>query len=185
LTSASKTDTINSLIKRSWLTPRVYVLKDFFVKITMPTFVSSQGLEDLKKELEKRKKVLRPDIAQKISSAKELGDLSENFEYHEAKEQQGQNESRVMELEQMVREAVLVHQKTGDVTLSLGCTFTAEKNGEKKVFQLVGSSEASPFEGKISNESPMGQAFLGRAVGDVVEITTPGGIINYKIIEIK
>ncbi|MFA6131566.1 MAG: transcription elongation factor GreA [Patescibacteria group bacterium] len=151
----------------------------------MSTFVSSQGLEDLKKEFAERKSITRPEIAQKISSAKELGDLSENFEYHEAKEQQGQNESRIMELEQMIREAVLVQQKTGGVTLSLGCTFTAEKDGTKKVFQLVGSSEANPLEGKISNESPMGQAFLGHIIGDVVEITTPAGIVKYKIIEIK
>jgi len=151
----------------------------------MSTFVSTQGLEDLKKEFADRKNITRQEIAQKISSAKELGDLSENFEYHEAKEQQGQNESRIMELEQMIREAVLVHQKTGDLTLSLGCTFTAEKDGDKKVFQLVGSSEANPLEGKISNESPMGQAFLGHKVGDIVEIKTPAGIFSYKIIEIK
>lgn len=151
----------------------------------MSTFVSTQGLEDLKKEFDQRKNITRPEIAQKISSAKELGDLSENFEYHEAKEQQGQNESRIMELEQMIREAVLVQQKTGGITLSLGCTFTAEKDGEKKVFQLVGSSEANPLEGKISNESPMGQAFLGHTVGEVVEIKTPAGVVNYKIIEIK
>ena len=151
----------------------------------MSTFASAQGLEDLKKELENRKKVLRLEIAQKISSAKELGDLSENFEYHEAKEQQGQNESRVMELEDMIRNVIIVHDKLGDSTLSLGCTFVAEKDGTKKNFQLVGSSEANPLEGKISNESPMGKAFLGRAVGDIVEITTPAGVINYKIIEIK
>lgn len=151
----------------------------------MSTFVSTQGLEDLKKEFADRKNITRQEIAQKISSAKELGDLSENFEYHEAKEQQGQNESRIMELEQMIREAVLVHQKTGDLTLSLGCTFTAEKDGDKKVFQLVGSSEANPLEGKISNEAPIGQAFLGHKVGDVVEIKTPAGIFSYKIIEIK
>jgi transcription elongation factor GreA len=151
----------------------------------MSTFVSSQGLEDLKKEYEERKNILRPEIAQKISAAKELGDLSENFEYHEAKEQQGQNESRIMELEQMIREAVLVQQKTGGVTLSLGCTFTAKKDGEVKIFQLVGSSEANPLEGKISNESPMGQAFLGHTVDDVVEIATPAGVVIYKIIEIQ
>lgn len=149
------------------------------------TFVSTQGLEDLKNELENRKKILRPEIAQKISSAKELGDLSENFEYHEAKEQQGQNESRIMELEDMLRNIVIVHSKTGDSTISLGCTFTAEKDGIKKEFQMVGSSEANPLEGKISNESPIGQAFLGAAVNEIVKITTPGGEIKYKILEIK
>ncbi|HBR80345.1 MAG: transcription elongation factor GreA [Candidatus Uhrbacteria bacterium GW2011_GWE2_45_35] len=151
----------------------------------MSTFVSTQGLEDLKNELENRKKVLRPEIAQKISSAKELGDLSENFEYHEAKDQQGQNESRVMELEDMLRNVVIVHSKTGDSTISLGCTFVAEKDGTKKNFQMVGSSEANPLEGKISNESPIGQAFLGSAVNETVKITTPGGEIKYKILEIK
>jgi transcription elongation factor GreA len=129
--------------------------------------------------------VLRPEIAQKISSAKELGDLSENFEYHEAKEQQGQNESRVIELEEMIRNAVIVHDKTGDSAISLGCSFTAERDGLKKDFQIVGSSEADPLAGKISNESPTGQAFLGLAVGETAEIKTVNGSIKYKIIEIK
>jgi len=151
----------------------------------MSTFVSTEGLEDLKKELDQRKSIIRGEIASKISSAKELGDLSENFEYHEAKEQQGQNESRIMELEEMLRNIVIVKQKTGDLTLSLGCTFTVEKDGGKKVFQLVGSSEANPLEGKISNESPMGQAFLGHGLGDIVEIEIPSGKISYKIVEIK
>jgi len=149
------------------------------------TFVSQQGLEDLKVELQHRKNDLRPEIAQKISSAKELGDLSENFEYHEAKEQQVQNESRLMEIEEMIMNAVIVHDKKGDSTISLGCTFVAEKDGIKKTFQMVGSSEANPLENKISNESPIGQAFLGQAVGDVVEFSMPSGKIKYKILEIK
>lgn len=149
------------------------------------TFVSPQGLEDLKKELENRKNLLRPEIAQKIGSAKELGDLSENFEYHEAKEQQSQNESRIIELEEMIMNSEIVHSKSGGSIISLGCTFVAEKGGERKKFQMVGSSEANPLEGKISNESPIGQAFLGQAVGDVVEISMPAGKMVYKIIEIK
>jgi len=151
------------------------------------TFVSTQGLEDLKAELVKRKTVVRPEIAQKIGSAKELGDLSENFEYHEAKDQQGLNESRIMDLEEMIRSAVIVHDKSGggDLSVSLGCTFIAEKDGTKRTLQIVGSSEANPLEGKISNEAPMGQAFLGRAVGDIVEIEMPAGKIAYKILEIK
>ncbi|MFH1253533.1 MAG: transcription elongation factor GreA [Candidatus Uhrbacteria bacterium] len=149
------------------------------------TFVSQQGLEDLKVEIEHRKKILRPEIAQKIGSAKELGDLSENFEYHEAKEQQAQNESRIMEIEGMIINSVIVHDKKGDSTISLGCAFIAEKDGTKKTFQIVGSSEANPLAGKISNESPIGQAFLGAAVGETVEISMPSGIIKYKIIEIK
>jgi transcription elongation factor GreA len=151
----------------------------------MATFVSTQGLQDLKDELENRRNIQRPEIAQKIASAKELGDLSENFEYHEAKEQQGQNESRIIELEEMIREAVIVHSKTGDSTISLGCSFVAEKDGVGKHFQMVGSSEANPLEGKISNESPMGRAFLGLAAGEVAEIKTTNNSIKYKVIEIK
>ena len=173
-------------MKHSWPKPRVYLLRDFFVKIIMPTtFVSQQGLEDLKTELVHRKNIVRGEIAQKIASAKELGDLSENFEYHEAKEQQGQNESRIMELEDMIINDVIVHEKQGDSTISLGCTFVAEKDKEKKTFQMVGSSEADPLAGKISNESPIGQAFLGQTVGDVVEINMPSGVTKYKIVEIK
>lgn len=151
----------------------------------MPTYISSEGLAKLEAEYEKRKKETRKEIAERIESAKELGDLSENFEYHEAKEQQALNESRVIELEGMIRDAVLVEQKTGGSEISLGATFVVEMNGVQKTFEMVGSNEADPLVGKISNESPLGQAFLGRGAGEQVEVEVPSGTMSYKIIEIK
>lgn len=151
----------------------------------MPTYISADGLAKLEAEFEKRKKETRREIADRIESAKELGDLSENFEYHEAKEQQALNESRIMELESMIRDVVLVEQKTGGHEVSLGATFVVEMDGVQKTFEMVGSNEANPLEGKISNESPLGQAFLGRGVGEEVEVEVPSGTMAYKIIEIK
>lgn len=135
-------------------------------------------------ELETRKTTTRRDIAEKIGAAKELGDLSENFEYQEAKEEQGSNEVRISELESMIKDSVIVAQQKGGDSITLGTTFVAEVGGMKKTFQLVGSNEASPLEGKISNESPIGQAFIGHGVGDKVSVAVPSGTMVYKIIEI-
>ncbi|MCX6714862.1 MAG: transcription elongation factor GreA [Candidatus Uhrbacteria bacterium] len=151
----------------------------------MPTYISQKGLEDLKAEHTKRMTQIRKEIAEKISAAKELGDLSENFEYHEAKEQQGLNESRVIQLADMIRDAVIVKESTGGTTLGLGTTFVVEVNGGQKTYSLVGSNESDPMAGKISNESPIGLAFMGHEVGDIIEIQTPGGTMTYKIISIK
>src|SRR3989338_8393008 len=129
--------------------------------------------------------IITEEIAEKISAAKELGDLSENFEYHEAKEQQGLNESRVVQLADMIRDAVIVNESTGGTSLGLGTTFVVEVNGAQKTYSLVGSNESDPMSGKISNESPIGLAFMGHEVGDLIEIQTPGGAMTYKIISIK
>ncbi|MEK7665552.1 MAG: transcription elongation factor GreA [Patescibacteria group bacterium] len=152
--------------------------------MSQTVYVSSEALAELKQELERRKFVTRREIAARLEVAKELGDLSENFEYHEAKEQQGANESRVIELESIIRNAVLVEKKIGG-TIALGSTFTAEVDGAQKVFRLVGATEANPLEGKISNESPIGKAFLGKNHGDVVEVNVPSGKVNYKILRVE
>ena len=150
----------------------------------MSTYISAPGLQSLKDELVKRTTISRKEIAEKISAAKELGDLSENFEYHEA-EQQGLNESRVAQLEEMIRDHVIVENSTGGDTVDLGTTFDVEVNKIKKTFSMVGSSEADPIASKISNESPIGLAFMGHKVGDSIDITTPGGLVSYKILSIK
>lgn len=150
----------------------------------MPTYISAEGLKKMEEELENRRTVVRREIAEKIGDAKELGDLSENFEYQEAKEQQGSNEVRIAELESMIKDCVIVTSQTGGDAITLGTTFVAQVNGMKKTFQIVGSNEANPIEGKISNESPIGQAFIGHAVGDEVAITVPSGTMVYKIVEI-
>ena len=152
----------------------------------MSTYLSAEGLENLKKELEKRKTKTRAEISERIASAKELGDLSENFEYHEAKEQQALNESRLVELESMIKDAVVVEQQSGGSTIGLGTTFLVVLPDKSvRTFEIVGSNEADPLTGKISNESPIGQAFMGRAVGEKVEITVPSGVMTYKIKKIQ
>jgi transcription elongation factor GreA len=151
----------------------------------MPTYVSTHGHDELKRELVHRKRELRREIASKIEAAKELGDLSENFEYHEAKEQQAQNESRIWQLEDMLKDIVTVETRSGGVAIALGSRFTARNHAQqKKTFEIVGSQEANPMEGKISNESPLGQAFLGCGVDEIVELPVPSGTITYTITEI-
>lgn len=151
----------------------------------MTTYISAQGLQELKDELEKRIKVIRGQISENISSAKEMGDLSENFEYHEAKEQQGLNEGRILQLEAMILDAVIVEESEGKNEITFGVTFTVEMGGEEKTFQMVGYSEADPISGKISNESPIGMAFMGKAVGDEIIVEVPSGELIYTIKAIK
>src|SRR3990167_4272751 len=141
----------------------------------MPTYLSAEGFKKLEAELDYRKRELRREIAARIEAAKELGDLSENFEYHEAKDQQGTNEMRIDDLEGMIRDTVIVAQQTGQTHVTMGSTFTVESKLGKRTFEIVGSNEADPLSGKISNESPLGLAFLGQKVGDVVEIAIPSG----------
>lgn len=151
----------------------------------MPTYISAEGLKQLEAEMVRRRTTERREIAERIETAKELGDLSENFEYHEAKEAQAMNEARVMELEAMIKDAVIVESQTGGTEVTLGSTFTVEVGGAKKVFEMVGSSEADPMAGKISNESPLGQAFIGRGKGEVVDVQVPSGTVSYKIVSIN
>jgi len=150
----------------------------------MPTYLSTSALDELKRELEQRKKIERREIAEKILHAKEMGDLSENFEYQTAKEEQALNETRIVEIEGMIHDIVIVEGATGAKEIALGTTFVVETAGMKKTFSLVGSNEANPMEGKISNESPIGQAFLGAKPGQRVEFKAPSGVIQYRILEI-
>jgi len=150
----------------------------------MPTYLSTDALERMKIELEGRKKEMRREIAEKILHAKEMGDLSENFEYQTAKEEQALNETRILELENMLHDVVIVEDATGAKEIALGTTFLVETEGMKKTFSLVGSNEVNPLEGKISNESPIGLAFLGAKPGDKIEFQAPSGTIAYRILEI-
>jgi transcription elongation factor GreA len=148
-------------------------------------FVSKEGLEALKSELEHREKVVRREIAEKISVAKDQGDLSENFEYQESKDQQAQNETRIIELRDIISRVTVVDAPTSSDKITLGSEFKVEaQNGEVKEFKLVGSTEADPMSGKISNDSPLGNAFLGQKKDDIITVNTPAGEIKYKIISI-
>lgn len=151
----------------------------------MKKYFSKEGLEKIKKELEERKTVLRPEISKKILEAKEQGDLSENAEYAEAKDLQAFNEGRIEELENSLKEAALVEKNGSSDTVAVGSTVKVESpNSEVKEFTIVGASESSPADGFISNESPLGQAFLGKKQGEECEVDTPSGKVKYKILEI-
>ncbi len=148
------------------------------------TYTSAEGLQSMKDELVDRIKVQRLEIANKIYDAKEMGDLSENFAYHEAKEQQAQNETRISNLREMIADAVIIETKSGG-RIGLGSSFTAEVKGVKKDFEIVGESEANPMAGKISNVSPLGSAFMGASKGEIVEVTVPSGVVPYTIVDVK
>lgn len=152
--------------------------------MTGPAYLSSAAIEELKKELTHREKVLRSEIAQKIGDAKEMGDLSENFAYHEARDQQAQNETRIIEIKDMLVNAVVVEERKGG-KINLGSRFKVKSGAQERSFEIVGESEANPMEGKISNASPLGNAFLGHAVGDIVEVTVPSGKMSYEVLSIE
>ena len=147
----------------------------------MAEYISPEGLEKLKKELEELKTVRRREIAERLEAAKALGDLAENAEYQEAKEAQSLNEANIQELEEMLRDVVVIKKPANSNVVQIGSTIEVHSAHGKEVFTIVGSEEADPLRGRISNESPMGRAFLGRTVGDAVSIKTPGGNDAYKI----
>ena len=148
------------------------------------TYLSPEGIETLKKELQELKTKKRQEIARRLQEAKDLGDLSENAEYFEAKEAQSLNENRIAELEELLKNAVVIKTPSAEDVVRIGSTIETKSNSNMEVFNIVGSAEAKPQEGKISNESPLGRAFLGKRAGDEVDIKTPGGIVKYKIIKI-
>ena len=150
------------------------------------TYLSRESIESLKKKLQELKTKKRREIAQRLQEAKDLGDLSENAEYFEAKEAQSLNENRIAELEELLKNVVMIETSSKEDIVRIGSTIEvkSDKNGAE-VFSIVGSAEAKPQEGKISNESPLGRAFLGRKIGEEIEIKTPSGITKYKIIKIE
>ena len=153
------------------------------------TQITAEGLQKLEEELAQRKSVIREEILERIKEARAQGDLSENSEYDQAKEDQGKNESRIVELEQMIKTAVIIDtsasSKEGKV--SLGCTVVLKdmETDEEETYTLVGTTEADPFDNMISNESPVGKAVIGKKIGDVVVAVTPAGELSYKILEVK
>jgi len=151
--------------------------------MTKNQFFSLEGLEKLKKELEDRKYVLRKEIAAKIVEAKDLGDLAENAEFTEAKEMQAFNEGRIEELENILKNAQLISKSSGGI-VDVGSTVKAKSPMGEHTFTIVGASESNPSQGFISNESPLGQAFLGQIKGKEIEVNTPKGLVKYKILEV-
>ena len=151
----------------------------------MNQFFSQEGLEKLKQELAEREGVIRADIAKRILEAKELGDLSENAEYAEAREAQGMNEGRIAELKEIVKNAQVISSNQQHKVVVVGSTVSVKFNSAERDFTIVGPAEANPAQGFISNESPLGVAFLGKKRGDELEVLVPSGKMKYKILDIK
>lgn len=149
------------------------------------TYLSSEGLDSLKKELQELKTKKRQEIAKRLQEAKDMGDLSENAEYFEAKEAQSFNETRIAELEDLLKTAVMIDSSGSEDIVRIGSKIEVKSNEGVETFTIVGSAEAKPQEGKISNESPLGKAFIGKKIGDEVEVKIPVGIATYKIIKIE
>ena len=148
-------------------------------------YLSREGLKKLKEELERRKGS-RAEISQKIQEAKALGDISENAEYQEALSIQSFNEGKIMELEEILRQAEVVSGEGNHrhEAVEVGAQVRVESKFGNQQFTIVGSSEAEPTKGFISNESPLGRAFMGHKKGEEVEVETPKGRAKYKILEI-
>lgn len=151
------------------------------------TYLTAEGAKKLKAELEELKGPQREALAARLRDAIQMGDLSENADYHKAKEDQGFLEGRIQELEHVLRNATIIEDKpTNTNEVAVGLHVTIQENGEEpETYHLVGSKEADPRQGRISNESPIGQALLGHKVDDEVLVETPNGAITFKIIKIQ
>jgi transcription elongation factor GreA len=150
--------------------------------------LSAERLEALKGELTYLKTVREKEVADQIKEARSFGDLSENSEYDEAKNEQGKLYSRIAELENILANHVVIEEnRADDHSVGLGCTITVldVEFQEKETYQVVGSQEADPMNGRISEESPFGKALLGKAIGENVQVDAPSGTIHYQIVDIQ
>lgn len=150
--------------------------------------MTKAGKEKLEYELDQLKSVKRKEVVERIKIARSFGDLSENSEYDSAKDEQAFVEGRITTLENMIRNAKIIEESdTATDTVSLGksVTFIELPDGEEETYTIVGSAEADPFEGKISNDSPIAQSLIGKKEGEQVTVNTPGGELQVKITSIK
>jgi transcription elongation factor GreA len=154
--------------------------------MTNDVHITPEGLEAVRHELHELTMVRRPNIVAKIKAAREFGDLSENFEYHAAKNEQGMMEARINELESIVKNHVLIGTKPRTGVVDMGSTvhFTEDGAGEE-TYRIVGPAEADPKAGRVSYESALGKALIGHRVGEEVEIKTPNGSYNVRIVGIE
>jgi transcription elongation factor GreA len=150
-------------------------------------FLTPEGLEKLKEELNHLETVRRPQIAEQIHRAKELGGTVDNAEYDDAKNEQAFVEGRILTLENMIKNAAIIEEeKRPSKFIKLGSKVKVQDpDGQHEHYTIVGSAEASPAEGRISNESPVGAALLGRKVGEKVKVETPAGTITLKVVSIE
>lgn len=154
--------------------------------MTEPTYLTTKGAAHLKAELEDLTGPKRTELAARLRSAIQMGDLSENADYHKAKEDQGFLEGRIQELEYILGNAVIIEENNHKGVVVIGSHVTIqEEDFPEETYYLVGATEADPAKGKISHESPIGQALIDHKVGEMVEAETPGGVIKLKILKIE
>jgi transcription elongation factor GreA len=147
-------------------------------------YLTKEKFEEFKKELEYLKNEKRKEVAKNLEYAKALGDLSENAEYHEAREAQADLEDRIIKLENIIKSAVIISSTGGTDSVNVGSKVTVEKDGKKSEYTIVGTEEANVLDGKISIRSPFGQAILGKRKGDTFSFEAQNGLMKYKIVSI-
>lgn len=153
----------------------------------MPDFITQEEYEKLNKELDKLKKKDRPKVAKDLKEAIAQGDLSENAAYAEAKERQSEIETRAREIANKLAQSAIMEESQGSDSIGAGSTFRVidEETKLERTFSIVGPAVSSPSDGKVSFDSPIGSAFLGRKEGDTIEVVTPGGKKKYRVLEVK
>jgi len=157
-----------------------------FMSDEQSQFMTKEKFSGLEKELRELKLEVLPRIAKRIDDARQMGDLSENAEYHAAREEMAWRQSRVNEIQYLLSNAEIISTAQGQgSTITIGSTIVVESKNGKKEYVIVGAQEAEPTKGKISNESPLGSAFLGKKKGEKVKVQLPSGVQEYKILEVK
>ena len=152
----------------------------------MDEFLTAKRFDELEKELEELKTTKRLEVSENLRNAKDLGDLSENSEYLEAREEQGRVERRILELEETLKNATIIKEGSGSKKeVGIGSKVEVMRSGKTLKFSIVGTNEAKPENGFISNQSPLGRELIGRKVGESVKIEAPGGMKEYKIRKIN
>ena len=153
---------------------------------TKEIYLTEEGLNEIKKELDHLKLVKRPEVISALKDARALGDLSENAEYDAARNEQALVESKIAELERMIENAIIIKDvKTDEVSIGTSVKIEYVEDNETEIYSIVGSKEADPFNNKISNESPIANAIMGKKVGDIASVASPSGNYSVKILEIS
>ena len=150
-----------------------------------PVLLTKEGLDKLQIELEELRTVRRPEIAERIKYAKDFGDISENAEYEDAKNEQGMLEGRILTLEAMLRNAVVIEQAEDATVVQVGSTVEVKDEYGTQAFTIVGPAEVDVTSGRISLESPVGKALLGRQIGDRIDVQSPGGIRQLQVVAVR
>jgi transcription elongation factor GreA len=150
-----------------------------------PVYVTADGLKKMQAELEELRTTKRAEVAERIHAAMEFGDFTENSELEQAKNDQAFLEGRIMTLEQMIKNAQVIDESTHHEQVEVGSHVMVESDGSREQYVIVGSAEAAPGEGKISNESPVGRALLGHKAGETVKLSVPAGTVEMKILAVS